>query len=62
MLPQLIQIAEVFAKVAEGEDKFLSDTCDRGIFFMPELAYAYVCGKAVMREADRIFSGTHVNW
>ncbi len=29
---------------------------------MPELAYAYACGKAVMRDAERIFPGIRVAW
>ncbi len=62
MLTQLRQIAKVFAKVAEEEDALLSRLCDKGIFSMPELAYAYDCGKAVMTDAKGIFGETTVTW
>lgn len=62
MLSQLKQIASLFAEVASCEDDVLFNIAHQGIFFMPELAYAYACGKAVMTERKKIFGIRNVNW
>ena len=62
MKVQLERIARMFAEVAREEDKQLTDLCGEGIFFMPELAFAYACGKAVMRDRAQIFGDTDVRW
>ncbi|WP_165367250.1 hypothetical protein [Aliivibrio finisterrensis] len=40
------RIAQIICSVAESENKELSDISQEGIFHMPELAFAYECGKA----------------
>jgi len=62
MISALREIAKIFADVAEGEEAFLKQTSGGGIFFMPELAYAYACGKAVMVDSNRIFGNVNVAW
>jgi hypothetical protein len=60
----LEKIADVFADVARSEDEFFSanDIDGKGIFFMPEMAFAYQCGKAVMGKRKEIFGENPVNW
>jgi len=48
-IEQLRQLAEIFVNVAREEDALLSTLCNKGIFYMPEIAYAYACGKAVIQ-------------
>jgi hypothetical protein len=62
MIRQLKEIAGVFAIVAEDEDRRLNDLCGEGIFFMPELVFAYACGKSVMEKRNKIFGETSVTW
>ena len=62
MISALREIARIFANVAAEEDAFLKRTCGEGIFFVPELAYAYACGKAVMVDSERIFGATSIAW
>lgn len=56
------RIAEVFANVAMTEDQTLNSLCGEGIFFMPELAFAYACGKAVLANAGSIFPSDNPAW
>jgi hypothetical protein len=62
MITQLYRIATVFSRVAQEEDAQLAKLCKEGIFFMPELAYSYACGKAILSETDAIFGNTKVTW
>lgn len=62
MLKQMQGIACIFEKVAKEEDEKLNILCGEGIFFMPELAFAYACGKAVMEKKTEIFGETIVKW
>lgn len=62
MIRQLKEIADIFVKVAKDEDRRLNELCGEGIFFMPELAYAYACGKAVMEKKVEIFGQKKIKW
>lgn len=55
------RIAQIICSVAESENRELSDL-DLGIFHMPELAFAYECGKAIAKESKKIFGETKVEW
>jgi hypothetical protein len=59
---QLSLISEIICKTAVIEDQELSDISNEGIFHMPELAFAYQCGKAIMKEAKHIFGNTNTLW
>ena len=41
----LNKISEAIYKVAECENRRLEEIANKGIFFMPEIAFAYTCGK-----------------
>ncbi|OCH29970.1 hypothetical protein A6E13_19095 [Aliivibrio fischeri] len=56
------RIAQIICSVAESENKELSDISQEGIFHMPELAFAYECGKAIIKESKSIFGETTVEW
>ncbi|MBC8400140.1 MAG: hypothetical protein H8E14_01485 [Candidatus Marinimicrobia bacterium] len=58
----LKRLAQIFYKVAIQEEVRLIDLCDEGIFFMPELAYAYECGKRIMEQSDHLFDGQIAKW
>lgn len=62
MIRQLQDIAQIFSDVAYEEDKWLFNKYEEGIFFMPELAYAYACGKAVMEKKMEIFGQKKIKW
>jgi len=57
----LIKIAETIGKVAEQEDTELKEF-NEGIFHMPELAFAYKCGKQIMKNSDMIFGDIKPKW
>lgn len=59
---QTDRIAEIIYETAISEDKELSLIANQGIFHMPELAFAYQCGKAILKEAHTIFDGLNVTW
>lgn len=42
-------LREKIIEVAENEDKELERLCSEGIFFVPELAFAYLVGKEIMK-------------
>jgi len=44
----LNKIAEAIYKVAEYENKMLEKVANEGIFFIPEIAFAYTCGKEII--------------
>ncbi|WP_428356140.1 hypothetical protein [Methyloprofundus sp.] len=54
-MPIANQIADVIIQVAKKENTILSTLANEGIFHMPELAFAYECGKAIMQESSSIF-------
>jgi hypothetical protein len=62
LIRQLQEIAKIFSNVAHEEEKWLFNKLEEGIFFMPELAFAYACGKAVMGKKTEIFGQTKVKW
>jgi len=49
-------------QVAEDENKYLFDHFRKGIFFMPELAFSYQCGKAVMEDKTSILGNSEYSW
>ena len=59
----LEKIAEKIEYVAHEEEKELrSIGKDGGIFDMPELAFAYVCGKWIMKNCQDVFGHDDVVW
>ena len=56
------RIAETIHHVAMREDVELSELVNEGIFFVPELAFAYAVGKKIMEDRERVFSGAPVKW
>lgn len=59
---RMTRIAEILFETAISENKELSVIANQGIFHMPELAFAYQCGKAILKEAHTIFDGLSVTW
>ncbi len=55
-------LATIFTEVAVREESVLQAACDKGIFFMPELAYTYVCGREAMTQAQKIFGDEVPEW
>lgn len=58
----LNNIAKTIQDVAFKENEILSEIADDGIFFMPELAFVYECGKAIMRDRHSIFGNNNPVW
>ena len=56
------KIAETIFCVAEKENALLRNLANDGIFFMPELAFAYECGKAIMSRSKDIFETQSPKW
>ena len=56
------ELAKTICKVAENEDNILSELAGEGIFHMPELAFAYDCGKAIIEKSSKIFGTNKVKW
>ena len=61
----LYEIANKIVEVAEEENKQLmelpgSSKQNLGIFHMPELAFAYECGKQIMKNAKNIFHNDNI--
>ena len=62
-MDQIIQnLKKTIFKVAEHEDRDLNGICDKGIFYMPDLAFAYIVGKEIARNADTVFEGLKYTW
>ncbi len=55
-------IAELIYETAYSENAALHDLANEGIFHMPELAFAYECGKAIIREKVAVFGDVHAKW
>ncbi len=58
----LIKIGKVIESVAIQEDAELKEFASEGIFFMPELAFVYACGKSIMAKRTEIFGELVVKW
>ncbi|EOX4102436.1 hypothetical protein ACMXLF_004682 [Vibrio alginolyticus] len=56
------RIAQIICSVAENENRELLDLAQEGIFHMPELAFAYECGKAIIKESNNVFGEAQVEW
>lgn len=55
-------IADSILKTAYSENLLLSRIADEGIFHMPELAFAYECGKQIMINSEEIFGNNSATW
>lgn len=62
MVEYLKNIAKEIHNVARREDDTLRRLSNEGIFHMPELAFAYDCGKAIMNNIDGVFGVRRPNW
>ena len=56
------KLAETILAVAREEDSALWRIAGEGIFHMPELAFAYQCGRAIMENSSRLFEGDRPVW
>ncbi|MFD2175974.1 hypothetical protein [Veronia pacifica] len=56
------KIADIICQTARDEDIELSELANEGIFWMPELAFVYQCGKNIIREAESVFGTSEVIW
>ncbi|WP_298441860.1 hypothetical protein [uncultured Ferrimonas sp.] len=59
---QLEKLGQLIYDLAKQEERDLAPLAPEGIFYMPELAFAYQCGKAVMRDPAAIFGTDKVTW
>ena len=55
-------LAMTICEVAKNEDDILSELANEGVFHMPELAFAYECGKEIIRKSSEIFGTNEVKW
>jgi len=55
-------ITKSIIEIAKTENNILSSVADEGIFHMPELAFAYECGKKIMAESQTVFGRNAVKW
>ncbi len=55
-------LAKLITNVAKEENNTLSRIPKLGIFHMPELAFAYECGKAAMLKSEQIFGENTPKW
>ena len=58
----LLSIHKEIISFAKTEDQFLSNHLNKGIFFMPEIAFVYGVGKAIMSKYKEIFLDHKVEW
>ena len=56
------QLFSTILEVTDKENSYLIDHFRQGIFFMPELAFAYMCGKAIMENQTEIFGSNGYEW
>jgi len=62
-MQQIIQnLKSVIFRTAEHEDRELNVICDKGLFFMPELAFAYIVGKEIAKNREQIFGEAGYEW
>jgi hypothetical protein len=62
MIQTLRKIAEIIEGVARKEDSDLKNISNQGIFYMPELAFVYACGKAIMENREHVFGDLKPEW
>lgn len=60
--PLLRLLYDVALDVAQREDAELHALTGTGVFFMPELAFAYAVGKEMAHRAKVIFPGETIDW
>ena len=58
----LVRMSQVLADVATAENSALQELCNEGIFFMPEIAYAYACGKELMARRSTLAPDLPMSW
>ena len=56
------KLFETILEVAKTENDDLKKRFGKGVFFMPELAFAYLCGKSIILEQSSIFGNAEYNW
>ena len=56
------KISKLIFEVAKQENSTLSSLVKEGIFYMPELAFVYDCGKAIMTNSKTIFGDNTPTW
>lgn len=56
------KLFETIVEVAKNENEELTQKFGKGIYFMPELAFAYLCGKSIMMKQNTIFNGAEYSW
>ena len=56
------KLFETIYELACKENKELIQKFGKGIFFMPELAFSYLCGKSIMMEQSSIFGADDYTW
>ena len=56
------RIKDLFYDVAIREDGLLRTIAGTSIFHMPELAFAYQCGKELAIRSHEIFEGIEYKW
>lgn len=56
------RIAEIISNLAKSENDTLYKIAGKGIYHMPERAFVYECGKAIMANSSEIFGGNAVWW
>ncbi|MEW6061904.1 MAG: hypothetical protein AB1600_08195 [Bacteroidota bacterium] len=58
----LLFIRDAIVSYAKREDNELKRLCSKGIFFMPEIAFAFGVGKEIYRNRSHIFNGLNLEW
>lgn len=58
----LTRLAQKFLQVARREEELLASVCGEGIFYVPELAFAYLCGLEAMKDRAALFGTEDVKW
>ncbi len=62
MIMRESELFSTILDVAQKENKILMEQHGKGIFFMPELAFAYLCGKSIMKNQTEIFGKADYRW
>ena len=62
-MQQIVEnLKKIIFRAAEHEDRDLNVICDKGIFFLPEMAFAYIVGREIARNAEQVFEDKKYNW
>lgn len=56
------KLFETILEVARKENEYLTQHFGKGIFFVPELAFAYLCGKSIIINQTSIFGNAEYSW